>query len=675
MDAVKAEPKAAPEGYKDTAAFLTEMRERFEEGVDNDRDNREAAYDDLKFIAGEQWDETVKAERVRKGRPCLTINTLPQYIGQVIGDIRTNRPSIKVRPAEDGDKDVAEVRQGLIRFIENQSNAMMAYAMAGEDQVSCGIGHFRASLVYSEDDSFDQDIRISHIPDPFSVVWDPQSVEPTGADARFCFVVDEVDRKAFEAAYPEAITSELTVPLETQGWISRDSVRITEYWLMKEVKRRVALVLQPPNTQPQILDVTDNEQAAMPFIVADASGNPRIRDVTRKVACMYLTTGQEVLEGPFEYPIKRVPVFRVSGREVRIGPRRYRYGLVRFAKDSARMKNLMRSAAMEWVAMAPKAQWLLHASDAEEANRYRNAGKSGDTVLTYSGQIQPQRIDPPSSPAALLQEAQFNDQDIKDVTGLHDASLGMRSNETSGKAILARERQGDVATYMYHDNLNAAIRECGRVVNDLIPVVYDTARTIVVLGEDGATTAKPINDPNNPEAVDLKIGKYDIVVETGPSYSTKRQEAAESMMAFVQAVPAAGQVAADLIAKAQDWPMADEIGDRLTKMLPPNITAKDPKDMTPEEQQQAQAAQAQAQQAQAMQQQAQGMAMQKAQLDLAEQEAKVKQAIANARKAEAEADQAEAEARMMPLTELDRAAALMGRMTPEQPQMEPMPGF
>jgi hypothetical protein len=653
-----------PEGYDDVDAFLDEARERFQEGVDADRENRDAGLDDLKFLMGEgQWDPQVRAARLAKGRPCLTINTLPQFVGQVIGDTRTNRPSIKVRPAEDGDKQVADIRQGLIRFIENQSNAQQVYALAGEDQVSCGVGNFRVGLDWSSDETFDKDINLKHIPNPFAVVWDPLSVEATGADARFCFVVDEMDRDAFEKAYPDAETSSLTVPQNgEQGWVSRDSVRVTEYWLIKETAKTMALLQPDPEAEPQMVDITGREDDAQPFMVKGPDGKPKTRQVVKKTACMYLISGKDILAGPVEYPISRLPIFKVTGREVRVGDRRYRFGLIRFAKDPIRIKNLMRSAAMEWVAKAPKRPMAAARQRRAEATATATPVKSGDPVLTYSGQIAPQRIDPPSAPAALLQEAQFNDQDIKDVTGLHDASLGMKSNETSGKAIMARERQGDVATFMYHDNLSLAIQQCGKVINELLPTVYDTARTIAVLGEDETVTAQRINDPTHPQSVDLGNGKYDIVVETGPSYSTKRVESAESMMQFVQAVPQAGQLAGDLIAQAQDWPGADAIAERLKKALPPGLAGDEhqqqgqpgmpgqPPGPSPQEQAQAQQMQAQ--------QEAQQMARQKAVFDLQEQEAKVRQAQANALMAEANARKAQIEAQM-------------AGMQPMQPQ--PMP--
>jgi hypothetical protein len=646
-EAVRA-PAAAPEGYETVEAFLEEARKRFGEAVDADRENRDAGLEDLRFQAGEQWDEQVRAQRLAKGRPCLTINTLPQFVGQVVGDTRLNRPAIRVRPAEDGDRRVAEVRQGLIRFVETRSNAQLVYALASEDQVGGGLGHFRVGLEYTNDDAFDQDIRIRHVPNPFSVVWDPLSVDPTGADARWCFVVDEMDRESFERAYPDAQSSELSVPMDREGWASRDTVRVTEYWLIKETARTLALMVQPPATEPMIVDITGREEEATPYIVRGTDGRPRMRQAMKKSACMYLTNGHELLDPqPYEYPISRLPIFKVTGREIRVGPRRYRFGLVRFAKDAIRMKNLWRSSAAEYLGTAPKQQWLLHAADEDQARQYRNAHRSGDTVLTWSGQVPPQRLEPPTAPMALLQESQINDQDIKDVTGLHDASLGMQSNETSGRAIMARERQGDVATFIYHDNLSLSIRACGEVINELIPVVYDTPRTLVILGEDGRADPVRVNDPAHVQAdpatgrmvpafVDLKTGKYDVVVETGPSYSTRRVEAAESMMAFVQAVPQAGAIAGDLIAEAQDWPNAEAFAKRLRKTLPPGMAEPEPGAPPPpppglQMQQQAQM-------------RAQAMAEQTAQLALAEQQARTVHARADADKAVAEARRAQIEA-------------------------------
>ena len=633
------------ETERDDSAWLLERMREFSEDQEADKNNREAALEDLQFVAnidGAQWDATVRANRMAQLKPCLTINTLPQYIGQVIGDMRVNKPAIKVRPAEDADEDLADIRSGLIRSIERQSDATGIYSQAGEDAVTCGIGHFRAGLQYTADDVFDQDIRIQPITNPLSVLWDYMSVERTGADARRCWVVDDLPKKEFERQWPNAIPyagTELTTRARQVGWMSQDTVKVIEYWRIEEVPQQIAMLddgtikdYTPDKRMPDGRPMSDH-------VLNDAAGRPRIRTVRRKQAVMQLITGTSILTKPYILPIPRVPIFKVVGREVRVGDARVRFGLVRFAKDPVRLRNYWRSVGAELLAYAPKQSWIAPASSVEgREDDFRKAHLSGDPLLVYNdGNEKPERVAPPQFPEAILKEAQVNAQDIKDVTGLHDASLGIQSNETSGKAILARQREGDIATVMYHDNLNASIRACGEVVNLLIPLVYDTARTIRVEGEDAAIKLKRINDPNDPESIDMGKGKFDIVVDTGPSYSTKRVEAAESMLAFVQAVPQAAAVTGDLIAKAQDWPDAEVIADRLKRAIPPQILGEDDAEKSPQEQAAAQAAQQAAEEAKA---QAQAMAI----LATREQEAKTRQAEAEAKKAEAEAKKAEAEA-------------------------------
>lgn len=610
-----------PAAEKDDAAFLEMVRKRFTEGATADKENREAGYDDLKFLTGHQWDDGVEEERRQAGRPCLTINRLPQFVAQVVGDIRINRPGIKVRPVEDADKDMAEVREGLIRYIENQSRAHAVYAKCGQDQVSCGRGAFRVEIDYAGGNTFDRDLFIRPIADPLATVWDPLSVEATGADAKWVFLPVEMDREAFEKEYPDCKPTELEVSTDVDNWYSADTVRVSEYWEVKET----------PITLSQLADGQ--------IVEGKAKGAIKTRNSVRRSVCMWLVTGHKVLEGPIEWPIDRVPVFRADGWVVQVAKRRERFGLIRFAKDPARLQNYWRSVAAETLALAPKAQWIAHKDSVKGMeDDFRDSMRSGDPLLVWTGQQAPQRLDPPNVPVAVLQQAQMTEDDMKAVTGLHDASLGAKSNETSGRAIIARQKEGDVATYIYHDNLKLAICEAGRVINQLIPPIYDTARTIRILGNDEQPKVQRVNDPMDPESVDLTAGKYDIVVETGPSYSTKRTEAAEAMTATLQALPQIGQVAPDLIVSAQDWPDADAIAERLKKALPPQLTQDpdNPEPPSPEQQQQAQQAEKQAQ-----------IAEMGAKFEMAEQEAKTRQAVANADKAEAEAAKAKIELQQM----------------------------
>lgn len=568
-DVSKVSDTYTPEGFDSQEAFLDDMRETYALDVQSDKENRDEAIEDKKFAAGEQWDPVVL--QYRTGLPCLVINQVPQFTAQLVGDWRQNRNGIKVVPAENGDIDVASVREDLIRAIEDKSRATRVYDDAFESMIQCGDGAFQISVDYAADDVFDQDIVIKPIEDCLAVVWDRMSIDPTGRDANHCFVDEIYPRKEFEALWPGIDASELSeryqYELARDGWYNTDNVRVTAYWRMLQRNRLLAMF---QNGSIHIID--ENVDTVELF---KTHGQPV---KTRLAPCLYaqmhLVTGFNILAGPFEYRLSRLPVVRMMGRTINIGGRKVRHGLVRFMKDPVRLRNFWRSVAAEQLGYAPKAQWIAPESavDGREED-FRKAHLSRDPLLIYNDDATapPERLNPPQVEAALLNEAAVNTQDMKDVTGIHDASLGIKSNETSGRAIMARQREGDVASLTYYDNGNAALLEGGDVVNQLIGQIYDATRIVRVIGQDEAQRLVKINDPTDPASPDLSIGKYDVAVTTGPSYTTRRLEAADAMMNAVQVFPQLMQVAGDLIAKAQDWPGAQELSTRLRKTIPPQL--------------------------------------------------------------------------------------------------------
>lgn len=653
-DSERVDPMAdyVPDGFKDANEFLDMARQEFTADAAYDRANRDAALDDLRFLGMDQWDPVVRAARERQGRPCLTINVLPQFIGQVVGDRRINETAIRVRPKTSGTIEEADARSGLIKSIEAYSRAERVYDALCEDQVSCGISNARVVLDWAQNDVFEQDIFIRHIPNPLAVIWDRMSVDITGRDARHCFVQDTLPRGVYEDLFPNqpcptSLGDGMSDQMLAEGWFDRDTVRVTEFWRMVEKQRLVAMY-----QDGKICDITDVPEAEWreKVFIDQRTGQPLMRQTTRTYAQMHLVTGFAILEKAYELPLDRLPIIKCTGREVRVGEDRVRYGLIRFAKDSQRMKNYWRSVAVESLALAPKAQWIAPAKALKGRERdFREAHMSGDPLLLYNDDapVAPQRVDPPALPQALYVEANNNQQDIKDTTGLHDASLGIKSNEVSGKAINARKQEGDIATVIYHDNVNSSIQEIGDVVNQLIPIAYDNVRTARVIGPDNKHVLQKFNDPNDDQSIDITDCKYDVSVETGPSFTTQRQEAAESMMQAVQVAPEIMQIAGDLIVKAQDWPGAYEIAERLKKTIPQQLLGEDAEQQQPTpEQIQAQQQQEQAaQQEEAIKQAAIEHEAQMGQLQLAEMQAKVEKAREDARAAKAAADQAEADAK------------------------------
>ncbi|PIB91284.1 portal protein [Caulobacter sp. FWC2] len=636
-----------PDGFEDEDAFCQWVREEFQADLDADRLNRDATLEDMEFHVGKHWTDADLA--ARKGKPCLTINDLPQKVAQVTGDIRINRPAIKISPAEENDKAEADIREGLVRQIERECDAQGIYVGAGETQAIGGVGAFEVDIDFADPRSFNRVIRLKSIPNPLSVVWDRMSVEKTGRDAGHVWVSDVMTRKAFDKAYPDKVPSDLTSDMAQADWCTTDTVRVTRLCMMKETKVEIALL-----EDGSVVDADKVPEGATVL---------RKRETVRKSCCIYLTNGHSILAEPVEWPIDRVPVIKVTANELWVGDRRVRWGLVRFAKDPARLKNYWRSVSAESLALAPKAQWLMPQTAASPNDDFRDAAENGDTVLPYDANNRPERVNPPPISAAVLNEAAMASQDMKDVTGIHDASLGIRSNETSGKAILARQREGDVATYVYGDNLRASIRAGGDVINQLLPITYDTKRIITILGKDEVAKAVNLNDPNDPQSIKFGDSKYDVVIDTGPSYTTQRVEAAETLTSLAQSMPILGQVAPDLIIKSHDIPLGNEIAERLHKSLPPQLTADPNQPQQPPPPNPAQ-------------EQAQNMALQKAQLDLREQNAKARKAEADADKAEADAAVAIAQASMTGVNPHEHAplsAPLEMPGAPPQDQFAPAP--
>jgi hypothetical protein len=587
--------------------LVREMRERWDRALDHDRDNRKEALVDLKFVAGEQWPDSVRLEREGEGRPVLTINRMPQFVRQITGDLRQNRPSIKVRPV-DGKTDpaLAKVYTGMIRSIEQRSDAQEAYIGGVENAARCGIGHWRILTDYVSDDVFEQDIVIQPIVNPFAVVWDPESIRVTREDANWCFVVDTMPLTAFTKRWPNAKTSgwDGEDGTESDQWFFSDEIRVAEYWCKVPVRRRIALM---PNGD--VLDLGDYEPAPLPKEgETNDDGTPKvaaeppplmppedwpadvpfdpvaIREVESYKVVRHMMSGCEELEPAVEWAGRWIPIVPVIGEQVHIGERLVRHGVVRFARDPQQLYNYWRTTAAETIALAPKAPWLVTKEQIkgqealwQEAN-VRNLPYLVYTPDSKAPGVAPQRVAPAPIPSALLTEANVAADDMKATTGIYDAALGAKSNETSGRAIMARQQESDVGALVYTDNLARSIRHTGVILVDLIPKIYDTERIVRTLGEDDAEEFIAINQaqPDGTVLNDITIGKYDVMVTVGPSYATKRMEASDSLMTFIQAFPQAAPLIGDLIAKNQDWPGAEQIAERLKKILPPGVDPEAP---------------------------------------------------------------------------------------------------
>jgi hypothetical protein len=560
--------------------LLKEAKEAFELCVAHEAENRAEALDDIRFARlGEQWPAEVRRRRELDARPCLTINRLPAFIRQVVNDARQNRPAIKVHPADSAaDPAVAQIYDGLIRAIEYASDADTAYDTALDCAVTSGLGYFRVNTRYCTDDSFDQDIVIQRVANPFSIFGDPQSTAADSADWSIAFVVDSMSRDRFKAQYKGADAVDWDV-LGYSGlaapWIDDDRILAAEYWTRREVRRQI---LALSNGEIVGADVYQAQKAM--FDAAGVSVIGRPRETIGHEVKQHLLTGAEVIE-TVDWAGKFIPIVPVFGDEVNIEGRRHLRSLVRDAKDPQRMFNYWRTTSTELVALAPRAPFIgPKGAFKTDADKWATANTDNHAYIEFDGPTAPERQAFAGVPAGALQEALNAADDIKSILGLFDASLGAASNETSGRAILARQREGDVSTFHFVDNLSRSIRHAGRILIDLIPHVYSQERIVRVLGPGGEPATVAVGQAQagagqgetaEQAVYDLGAGKYDLTVEAGPSFTSRREEAANQMIELIRAFPQAAPVLGDLLAKNLDWPGADEIAQRLKTLLPAGL--------------------------------------------------------------------------------------------------------
>jgi hypothetical protein len=562
--------------------ILEEARAAFELAADAEAENRREALDDLRFARlGEQWPEAVRRARDLEGRAVLTINRLPAFIRQVVNDARQNKPAIAVHPVDGGaDPETAEVFNGLIRHIEQSSDAEVAYDTALDFAVTCGVGYFRINTRYAADDGFDQDIGIERVADPFSVYGDPEGTAADSSDWNTAFVVDSLPRAAFEARWKGAEAADWTADDAAGGrGVDGERVRVAEYW-RRERTTRTILALSDGQVVEEALYKA--RKAIFDALGVKPVGRPR-QAASHKVTQRILS-GAGVLE-TVDWAGRFIPIVPVYGEELMVDGRRRLRSLVRDAKDPQRMFNYWRTTSTELVALAPKAPFIGRKGAFEtDSAKWATANVQSHAYIEYDGAEPPMRQGFAGVPAGALQEALNASDDMKAIMGLHDASLGARSNETSGRAIMARQREGDVSTFHYIDNLSRSIRHAGRILLDLIPKVYATARVVRVLGADGSAKSIGVGPggqgSDQLKAVgriyDLGAGRYDLTVRAGPSFTSRREEAATQMIELIRAYPAAAPVIGDLLARNLDWPGADEIAGRLAALIPPAAKGASP---------------------------------------------------------------------------------------------------
>ena len=645
--------------------LLEWVKDRHKVMTQSDKRNRQEALEDIIFvnIPGGQWEQNMVEERGT--RPCYEYNKTKIRCKRVINDIRDNRPSGKVVAVEGGDTEVAEINEGLIRNIFNASHADNAMDYAAEYVVEGGMGAWRINTAFSSDTAFDQDIVIEGIENPFNLYVDNHAKDFMKRDARDWIYTDRISHIEYEEKFGKAakvdFEGDQDFDKEDDDWIDEETVRIVEYWFKKKIKKELWLFKTSDPKDPQLIKtiVVDSLSDEAAALKKNGVKPDRIREIDTHKIQMVVASGEKILEGPVDWAGSQFPFVMVHGEYKVIDGKKHWWGLVRNAKDAQRNYNVSKTAIAESIHSANKAKVWMTPKQAEGLqDLIAEAHKKNYPIAYYNPDPKapgpPNRVGAADIPIALMQQSAIDDADLKDVMGVPDAAVGVPSGETSGRAIFARQQQGEIANFNYKDNMAKGVELTYEILLDLIPVVYDTERELRILGSDGVSDYKQVNqvvfDQDTGKSVrinDLASGRYDVTVTVGPAFATLRQEAVEIYGNLGQQFPQLMAVAGDLIFKSMDLPYADDISERIRAILPPEVqqTLDQDKEIPPEVQQAMQQAQ------QAMQQvQQHGQLVQEAAQELEgekalneKQKAEIKTELANVKTATAEFDKHVAE--------------------------------
>lgn len=583
------------------ADIIARAKRRFKAGMEWEGTWRNRFKNDIRFLFAdpddqEQWDANVRARRQIAGLPMVTINKVHTHWLHVVNQMKANLPAITVKPTGDeATYESAQIYGSVIRNIQVESRASTAYKIAAQFQVGGGMGYWRLTTEYADDNSFDQVIRIKQVPDPLSVVLDNNIKAQDGSDAEWGFIFEDIPRDKAERKYPR-----IKLPVGggsnldgVQSWIMKDAVRTANYYEVETRKEWLYAITNDDGSTRFVResDMEANERALMAAASKEESDIVMRRRVDKKKVRLYVLVGEAIAEKG-TWAGSYIPIIRVPGEEVVIEGRLDRKGLTRYQKDAQRAYNYNASASLEYGALQSKSPYIAPVEAIEGLENYwASANTQNHSYLPYNHADEngnpipkPERQQPPSSAPAYLDGMQVAERELMMSSGQYEATFSEQGNEVSGVSITKRQKQGERVTYHFPDALNDALRYTGVQLIDLIPKVYDTRRVMRIMAEDGEEQTVVI-DPKAQQALQMQedsqlnrvraifnpsVGRYEVVVDAGPSYDTKREEAFEALTNLIVGNPAMAQVIGDLYMAVADFPIADKLRERMRNWI--NVT-------------------------------------------------------------------------------------------------------
>lgn len=599
------------DGLSADEKIIAKAKARFRQCTDYESDARSRFVNDLKFANadptnGWQWPNYLWSSRQDDPtgyKPRLTINKVRQHNLQIKNDTKKNPPGIKVSPVgEQASFKAAQAYLGLIRHIERQSRAKNAYDAAFGFAVDAGIGYWRVVTDYVSDDSFDQEIYIRRIRNPLNVYMDPDANEVDRSDARFAFVFEDVPTEEFVRDNPgERGNVNSTIGIETgaDDWVDKDHVRVVEYFEQSLKKDRLVLMLDPddPENKKRVIARWSKVPADIREQITANKSIIQEREVQVHEIMWYKIAANKIFDSKV-WPGKYIPIVPVVGEETIVEQRLDRKGHTRNMIDAQRMYNFWTSKATEQVALQTNSRWFVPVGATENLETYYALmNRQNYPFIPYNSVDvdgnalpAPTPIDPPQMADGFIKGMLVAKEELNMSSGQREENQGEQTNAMSFKAINARQQPGETATYHFKDGLATALVQTGFILLDLIPHIYDTKQVKRILARDGTEMLLQI-DPNAEEpytevenategevsaVLNPNLGRYWVSADVGAGYETQRKEA---WNAFVQITAQNQELVTqigDLMFRYADFPGADEIAERLRRLVPPNVLGEGP---------------------------------------------------------------------------------------------------
>ena len=593
------DPYDEPEYGDAEQRLLREAKERFKRGQDWETGWRKLYIDDVKFANGDadngwQWPDAVKENRDQNNRPCLTVNRTKTIVNRLANEAKKNPPEPRIKPV--GDKvsfESAQVWQELIRHIQYISNFAAVHGQAKENQLEGGMGNWMIVHDYVDDESFDQELRILPL-DPMNVMLDCDIKQVDGSDAMWGFIFEEYNRKEFHRLYPTVMIPPPRAPGidDRDDWIRSDSVRVAQYYRI--VISNDELVYMEDESGDSWTGRLSEIPARWKAMVKDyregrAGADFRSREIKHRQLEWYKIIGSEIIDSDLKRAGKYIPIIRMPGRERKIENRLHRAGIVRALKDPQRMYNYNTSGEVEVVALQTKTPWVVPGAAIEGNEAAWGAATTQNAAYLAFRHVDdegneipaPQRPEPPAPAQGFLEGLRIAAAEMEMASGIQLSQEVNPNLERTPKAIDERVRASEVINYDFVATEMLAIRHTAIVLMDLAPHIYDTQRVVQVQAKDGTfrnITIDPDQEHGYQEQdtaeentvkvlFNPKVGKFAIEADVGPSYQTQREESWHAFNEIIKAAPDLMGVMGDLGFRAGDFPLAQEIAERILRNI------------------------------------------------------------------------------------------------------------